>query len=77
MQSVLIFCTLQFAGPILRFPMIHIDVALHEFSTRPGTSLAMVSACAAQCVGQAVKEAHPVLLEPMMKMEVTMTQLFK
>ncbi|XP_076443062.1 ribosome-releasing factor 2, mitochondrial-like [Babylonia areolata] len=58
-------------GPILGFPLIHVAVQLHEFQTRPGTSLAMVAACAVQCVTHAVRDAGPHLLEPMMRLEVS------
>ena len=36
----------------------------------PGTSVAMVSACAAQIVHKALRQAKTVLLEPMMILEV-------
>ncbi|KAL8564510.1 hypothetical protein ACOMHN_003268 [Nucella lapillus] len=58
-------------GPVLGFPVIHMAVSVHEFHTRPGTSLAMVGACAVQCVTRAIREAGPRLLEPMMKLEIS------
>ncbi len=58
------------SGPVLHFPVIHVEVGLHSLHIGPGTSLAMVSACAAQCVTKALHEAHTGLLEPMMKLEV-------
>ncbi|KAK7103734.1 hypothetical protein V1264_018578 [Littorina saxatilis] len=57
-------------GPLLGFPLIHVAVSLHEFQTRPGTSLAMVAACAVQCITKALREAAPHLLEPMMELEI-------
>ena len=60
----------SFAGPILGFPLINVSVLLHEFEASPGTSLAMVAACAMQCTTQAVRQASPQLLEPMMRLEV-------
>ncbi|XP_041351728.1 ribosome-releasing factor 2, mitochondrial-like [Gigantopelta aegis] len=57
-------------GPVLNFPVINVTVHLHSFHLGPGTSIAMVSACAAQAVHKALKQANTVLLEPMMILEI-------
>ncbi|XP_071080467.1 ribosome-releasing factor 2, mitochondrial-like isoform X1 [Haliotis cracherodii] len=58
-------------GPVLNCPVIHVRVRLHSLQVRPGTSLAMVSACAAQCVSKALRDADAALLEPMMKLQIS------
>ncbi|XP_046555914.1 ribosome-releasing factor 2, mitochondrial-like [Haliotis rubra] len=58
-------------GPVLNCPVIHVRVQLHSLQVRPGTSLAMVSACAAQCMSKALQGADMALLEPMMKLQIS------
>ena len=53
--------------------MLNARVEIHDFSMKYGTSLPMVMACAAECVQKACKEAAPILLEPMMRLEVCIT----
>jgi elongation factor G len=61
-------------GPILGFPVLGVDVQLHDLHVGPGTSLPMVTACVAQCVYQAVKQASPSLMEPLMNIEITVEE---
>merc|ERR1712043_9596 len=58
-------------GPQLGFPVLNARVEIHDFSMKYGTSLPMVMACAAECVQKACKEAAPILLEPMMRLEIS------
>ena len=72
----LVFIDLIFlVGPLGNFPVMDVEVFLHKIEVGPGTTDAMVSACASQCVYKALKEGEPVLLEPMMKMEVNLREL--
>ncbi|KAL5008243.1 hypothetical protein ScPMuIL_013824 [Solemya velum] len=57
-------------GPILNFPIINVEVHLESFHLGPGTSMAMISACASMAAYQALKQGEAILLEPMMKMEI-------
>ncbi|XP_064602469.1 ribosome-releasing factor 2, mitochondrial-like [Liolophura sinensis] len=59
------------AGPILSFPVCGLGVYLHSLEIQPGTSMAMISACASQAVHKAVHSAAAVLLEPTMHLEIT------
>ncbi|XP_006823391.1 ribosome-releasing factor 2, mitochondrial-like [Saccoglossus kowalevskii] len=66
--GVLSACT---QGPLVGFPVLDIDVELHSLDVAAGTSSAMVSACASQCLHKALQSHGTRLLEPMMYLEVT------
>jgi len=55
----------------LGFPILGTDIELHDLHVGHGTSPPMITACVAQCIFQAVSKALPVLLEPLMDLEVT------
>ena len=55
----------------MNVPVIDVEVCLHKIEIGRGTTDAMLSACATQCVINALKQTESVLLEPMMKMEVS------
>ena len=57
-------------GPILGFPVQGVEVQLHDLKVAYGTSLPMVTACLAQCIYQALQKGAPVLMEPMMNLEI-------
>lgn len=56
-------------GPLRGFPVVDARVELHWCQVARGTSLAMVTAAASQCLARALKEADIVLLEPIMHLE--------
>ncbi|KAK2190371.1 hypothetical protein NP493_82g01026 [Ridgeia piscesae] len=58
-------------GSLLGYPLMDVRVELHEFQTRHGTSLPMITACTAECIYKALQRAAPVLLEPIMQLEIT------
>ncbi|XP_071540183.1 ribosome-releasing factor 2, mitochondrial isoform X1 [Panulirus ornatus] len=58
------------SGPVLGFPVVNIQVALHWCDVGRGTSETMVFAAAAQCVHQLLQKAQCQLLEPFMEMEI-------
>ena len=58
------------SGPLLRFPVVDVSVCLHDLRIRRGTSMAMVTSAVAQTILKALHNAHPILLEPMMAMQV-------
>lgn len=56
---------------MLNFPVIHVSVSLHDFVINRGTSLPMVSACSISAMQKALQEANTVLMEPIMKIQVS------
>ncbi|XP_064623058.1 ribosome-releasing factor 2, mitochondrial-like [Lineus longissimus] len=61
-------------GPILGFPLTGVEVHLHDFSIGRGTSLAMVTACTAECIQRAAKKVESCMKEPMMDLEITTSE---
>lgn len=60
------------AGPILGFPVVDVEVHLHDFLlTERRTSLAIVAACASECVRKAVLAGQCSLLEPVVHVEIS------
>ncbi|KAM4707417.1 ribosome-releasing factor 2, mitochondrial isoform 1-T2 [Discoglossus pictus] len=60
-------------GPLLGFPVQDVGVTVHAVTVLPGTSVTMVSACISRCVHKAMKKAEKQVLEPLMKLEITMS----
>ncbi|XP_078419978.1 ribosome-releasing factor 2, mitochondrial isoform X2 [Cetorhinus maximus] len=61
-------------GPLLRFPVQDVVVALESLSVHPGTSMAMISACVSRGVQKALKQARSQVLEPVMNLEITVDE---
>ncbi|XP_078071039.1 ribosome-releasing factor 2, mitochondrial isoform X2 [Mustelus asterias] len=61
-------------GPLLRFPVQDVVVVLQSLSVHPGTSVAMISACVSRGVQKALKQAGSQVLEPVMKLEITVDE---
>lgn len=57
-------------GPLLSCRVNDVEVTLHDLEVKPGTSKNMIIACASACIHKALREAEPVLLEPMMKLQI-------
>ncbi|KAK3092662.1 hypothetical protein FSP39_005589 [Pinctada imbricata] len=57
-------------GPLLSFPVINVDVKLLHLEVGRHTSVPFVSACASDCVNKAFEQVNPILLEPMMNLEI-------
>ena len=57
-------------GPILSYPVIGVSVELLQFQIGKGTTNAMISAAASQCLLNAIKSTSPILLEPHMRLEI-------
>ena len=58
-------------GPLLNFPVIGVKIELMEFETIGSTTSAFISSTASSCVVAALKEASICLLEPLMKLEIS------
>lgn len=58
-------------GPLLSFPILGVRTELHEFETTNATSHAFISATASSCVAAALKNASMTLLEPLMRLEIS------
>ncbi|XP_003785960.1 ribosome-releasing factor 2, mitochondrial isoform X1 [Otolemur garnettii] len=61
-------------GPLLGSPVQDVAISLHSLMIHPGTSTTMVSACVSRCIQKALKKADKQVLEPLMKIEVTVTR---
>ncbi|NXK39841.1 RRF2M factor, partial [Piprites chloris] len=61
-------------GPLLGFPVQDIDVTVQSLTVHPDTSHTMVSACVSRCIQKALKKAGIQILEPLMNLEITVTE---
>ncbi|KAJ3605275.1 hypothetical protein NHX12_027325 [Muraenolepis orangiensis] len=61
-------------GPLLGYPVQGVSTAIQSIGLEPGTSLAMVSACVSRCMLKAMKKAGGQILEPVMSLEVTVSE---
>lgn len=57
-------------GPSMGFPMIDCDILLLDFKANGRCSLPVISSAASQCLMGALRRCSPVLLEPIMLLEV-------
>ncbi|XP_026573788.1 ribosome-releasing factor 2, mitochondrial isoform X1 [Pseudonaja textilis] len=58
-------------GPLMGYPVQDVAITVRAVATNADTSLTMVSACASRCLQKALKNADKQILEPVMKLEVT------
>ncbi|KAJ7412448.1 Ribosome-releasing factor 2, mitochondrial [Pitangus sulphuratus] len=61
-------------GPLLGFPVQDIDVTVQSLTVHPDTSQTMVSACVSRCMQKALKKAGIQILEPLMNLEITVSE---
>ncbi|XP_069483584.1 ribosome-releasing factor 2, mitochondrial isoform X2 [Ambystoma mexicanum] len=61
-------------GPLIGFPLQNVIVTLHSVVLQPGTSMSMVSACVSRCMQKALKKAEKQVLEPLMNLEITVSE---
>ncbi|PKU42668.1 ribosome-releasing factor mitochondrial isoform x2 [Limosa lapponica baueri] len=61
-------------GPLLGFPVQGIDVTVQSLTVHPDTSHTMVSACVSRCMQKALKKAGIQILEPLMNLEITVSE---
>lgn len=61
-------------GPVRGYPIIDCDVCLIEFRANNRCALPMISSTVARCLTAAVRRCSPVLLEPIMLLEVVAPQ---
>ncbi|XP_069079962.1 ribosome-releasing factor 2, mitochondrial isoform X1 [Pleurodeles waltl] len=61
-------------GPLIGFPLQNVAVTLHSVAMHPGTSMTMVSACVSRCMQKALKKAEKQVLEPLMSLEITVSE---
>ncbi|XP_064592947.1 ribosome-releasing factor 2, mitochondrial isoform X2 [Zonotrichia leucophrys gambelii] len=61
-------------GPLLGFPVQDIDVTVQSLTVHPDTSHTMVSACVSRCLQKALKKAGIQILEPLMNLEITVSE---
>ncbi|KAM9262153.1 ribosome-releasing factor 2, mitochondrial isoform 3-T3 [Morus bassanus] len=65
---------IQGKGPLLGFPVQDIDVTVQSLMVHPDTSHTMVSACVSRCVQKALKKGGVQILEPLMNLEITVSE---
>ncbi|XP_048786552.1 ribosome-releasing factor 2, mitochondrial [Lagopus muta] len=61
-------------GPLLGFPVQDIDVTVQSLTVHPDTSNTMISACISRCLQKALKKAGIQILEPLMSLEITVSE---
>ncbi|NXJ09572.1 RRF2M factor, partial [Odontophorus gujanensis] len=61
-------------GPLLGFPVQDIDVTVQSLTVHPDTSETMISACISRCLQKALKKAGIQILEPLMNLEITVSE---
>uniref|UniRef100_A0A672VCI0 GTP dependent ribosome recycling factor mitochondrial 2 n=1 Tax=Strigops habroptila TaxID=2489341 RepID=A0A672VCI0_STRHB len=61
-------------GPLLGFPVQDIDVTVQSLTLHPDTSHTMLSACVSRCMQKALKKAGIQILEPLMNLEITVSE---
>ncbi|NXN22749.1 RRF2M factor, partial [Nycticryphes semicollaris] len=61
-------------GPLLGFPVQDIDVTVQSLTVHPDTSHTMISACVSRCIQKALKKAGIQILEPLMNLEITVSE---
>ncbi|KFV44430.1 hypothetical protein N341_04243, partial [Tyto alba] len=61
-------------GPLLGSPVQGIDVTVQSLTVQPETSHTMVSACVSRCMQKALKKAGIQILEPLMNLEITVSE---
>ncbi|KAK6050325.1 elongation factor G [Cooperia oncophora] len=60
-------------GPILGFPVQDVVITLNEINTSGGrVNPAVLSACAHKCVSEAIEKARAHLIEPVMRLDITL-----
>lgn len=63
-------------GPVLGFQVVDVEVTLRDLKTGPGTSMPMVTSCVSQAVTEAIHNAGPLLMEPIMSLEVVCCRMY-
>ncbi|XP_017286742.1 ribosome-releasing factor 2, mitochondrial [Kryptolebias marmoratus] len=63
-----------FQGPLLGYPVQGVSTLIHSVTMEPGTSPVMVSACVSRCMLKALRLAGGQVLEPVMSLEVTVSE---
>ncbi|NXJ85520.1 RRF2M factor, partial [Trogon melanurus] len=61
-------------GPLLGFPVQDVDVTVQSLTVHPDTSHTMISACVSRCMQKALKKAGIQILEPLMNLEITISE---
>ncbi|KAK6046278.1 hypothetical protein COOONC_16217, partial [Cooperia oncophora] len=63
-------------GPILGFPVQDVVITLNEINTSGGrVNPAVLSACAHKCVSEAIEKARAHLIEPVMRLDITLEKV--
>jgi len=63
-------------GPLKGYPLIDCSILLLDFTANGRCSLPVISSIASQCLSSAIKRCSPILLEPIMLLEVVAPKEF-
>lgn len=63
-------------GPSLGYPMMDCDILLLDFSANARCGLPVIASAASECLANGLRRCSPVLLEPMMLLEVSSPKEF-
>lgn len=63
-------------GPLYSFPVMEVEVFIHQFETTNKTLPAFMSSITSQCLNMALKKSRPILMEPIMKVEIVTPNQF-
>lgn len=64
------FCSTLAHGPTMGYPLIDCDILLLDFHANSRCGLPLISSTASQCLMSAINRCSPLLLEPIMLLEV-------
>lgn len=65
-------------GPLFSFPVVGVQVFLHEFQTNSSSPLSapFITNVTSQCILQALRQSEPILMEPIMLVEIITPEKF-
>lgn len=63
-------------GPLYSFPVMDVEVFVHNFETTNKTLPAFMSSITSQCLNMALKKSRPIFMEPIMKVEIVAPNQF-
>lgn len=63
-------------GVLLRYPIVNTDVHLNRLNCSPTVSLPYISSAAFTCTMNALKQSECVVIQPVMKLDVILIDLF-
>lgn len=75
-ETLYMYILSSFKGPILNFPVINVDVIIHNADLSFDASPNVVGAAVSKCIYSALKRAMLHILEPIINLEVCLDDLY-